>query len=103
MIDLNQLRAINVLEKIAITFHAQQRLYERGITLSDVMKVISDGEIIMQYEDDKPLPSCLILGKSVNNQYMHVVISTDGEYIYLITAYYPSLDVWNSDYKTRRR
>lgn len=103
MIDINQLRQINLSERIAITAHAQQRLEERIISLKDVMKVIAEGEIISQYEDDKPLPSCLILGMAINNRYLHVVVSTDKEYIYLITAYYPSLDQWEEDYKTRRR
>ena len=103
MIDINQLRKINNLENIAVTAHAQQRMEERKISLSDVMKVISEGEIINQYEDDAPLPSCLILGMSINGKYLHVVASTDEEYIYLITAYYPSLDQWEDDYKTRRR
>lgn len=67
------------------------------------MKVIAEGEIIKQYEDDKPLPSCLILGLNLNQQYLHVVVSVDEEYIYLITAYYPTLEQWESDYKTRRR
>ena len=103
MIDINQLRKLNFLEKIAVTEHAQQRLEERKIGLSDVMKVIAEGEIIKQYEEDKPLSSCLILGMSINNKYLHVVVSTDDEYIYLITAYYPSLDQWEEDYKTRKR
>lgn len=67
------------------------------------MKVIAEGEIIQQYEEDKPLPSCLILGMTIHNKYLHVVVSTDDEYIYLITAYYPTLDQWEDDYKTRRR
>ncbi len=103
MIDINQLRKLNAPEKIAITAHAQQRLEERKISLSDVIKAIAEGEIINQYEDDKPLPSCLILGMAINNRYLHVVVSSDEEYIYLITAYYPTLDQWEDDYKTRRR
>ncbi len=103
MIDISQLRKLNTLEHIVITAHAHERLEERMISISDVMKVIAEGEIINQYEDDKPLPSCLILGMTVNNRYLHVVVSVDDEYIYLITAYYPSLDQWENDYKTRRR
>lgn len=34
---------------------------------------------------------------------MHMVVSRDGEYLYLITAYYPDLDIWESDFKTRRQ
>ena len=34
---------------------------------------------------------------------MHMVVSRDGEYLYLITACYPDLDIWESDFKTRRQ
>ena len=103
MIDVKHLRELNSLEHIVITAHAYQRLTERKRSIADIMKVIAEGEIIKQYEDDKPLPSCLILGLNLNQQYLHVVVSVDEEYIYLITAYYPTLEQWESDYKTRRR
>ena len=62
-----------------------------------------DGEIIEQYEDDMPFPSCLILGRSSLGKPIHVVLSTDGNYIYIITAYYPDELKWRDDYKVRRR
>ena len=102
MIDIVFLRTLNRPEQIAVTEHARQRLFERGITINDIMACIEHGEIIKQYEDDKPFPSCLILGMSVNNRYIHVVVSHDDEFIYLITAYYPNAEVWESDFKTRK-
>lgn len=102
MIDIYELRKLNKPEQIAITEHARQRLVEREITLEDIIQCIASGEIIKQYEDDKPFPSCLVLGMSVNNKYIHVVVSHDGEYIYLITAYYPDVNQWEADFKTRK-
>jgi hypothetical protein len=78
------------------------RLNSRGISIFDVQKVIQEGEIIRQYEDDKPYQSCLILGLSIQGKYLHVVVSHDTEFIYLITAYYPSLSIWESDLKTKK-
>lgn len=102
MIDIELLRKLNKPEQIAITEHARQRLIERGIAVNDIIRCIAEGEIIKQYEDDKPFPSCLILGMAVNDCYIHVVVSHDDEFIYLITAYYPDTQVWESDFKTRR-
>ena len=102
MIDIDELRKINKLENIAVTEHARIRLIERNITMRDVINCIEFGEIIKQYEDDKPFPSCLVLGMSINNKYLHVVVSTDDKYIHLITAYFPDLEQWEPDYKTRR-
>lgn len=102
MIDIETLKKMNKPEKIAITKHAKERLAERNITVADIVKGIETGEIIKQYEDDKPLPSCLILGYSANNNYIHIVASNDEEYIYLITAYYPDSEQWEDDFKTRK-
>lgn len=59
-------------------------------------------KFIKQYEDDKPLPSCLILGKDQKQRHIHVVISHDDDFIYLITAYYPDPNLWEADFKTRK-
>ncbi len=102
MIDIKQLRALNKAEQIAITEHARLRLIERGISVNDIIRCIDTGEIIKQYEDDKPFPSCLILGAAIDGKYIHVVASHDSEWIYLITAYHPNPDVWDPNFKTRR-
>ena len=102
MIDIYNLRRINSAERITLTEHARMRLVERGILIEDIVSCIANGEIIKQYEDDKPFPSCLILGMSIENKYLHVVVSTDNEYIFLITAYFPSSDRWEADFKTRK-
>ncbi|MBO7440920.1 MAG: DUF4258 domain-containing protein [Bacteroidales bacterium] len=102
MIDITELRQLNTLERIVVTEHARTRLYSRGISIFDVQNVIKDGEIIRQYEEDKPYQSCLILGLSIDGKYLHVVVSHDTELIYLITAYYPSLTIWENDYKTKK-
>lgn len=102
MIDIGQLRALNRPEQIAITEHARRRLVERGISVNDIIRCIDTGEIIKQYEDDKPFPSCLILGAAIDEGYIHVVVSHDSDWIYLITAYRPDPSVWESDFKTRK-
>ena len=102
MIDIEKLRKMNQFEKIAITEHARIRLLERGIFVNDIVKCIATGEIIKQYEDDKPFPSCLVLGLAVSDKYIHIVVSMDDEFIHLITAYYPDKEKWESDFKTRK-
>ena len=51
-------------ETIIITQHANRRFQERKIFLDDIESAIFSGKIIEEYPDDKPFPSCLILGKS---------------------------------------
>jgi hypothetical protein len=61
-----------------------------------------NGEIIEQYPTDYPYPSCLILGLSVSNQHIHVVVGSNMETLWIITAYYPNPDKWENDNKTRK-
>lgn len=66
MINIESLHKLNEAKNIAITNHAKKRLIERNISVKDILSGINSGEIIKQYEDDNPLPSCLILGKDCN-------------------------------------
>lgn len=81
MIEIESLRRLNRPSQIAVTEHARQRLVEREISIDGVIKCIAEREIIKQYEDDKPFPSCLILGAAENSRYIHVVVSHDTEFI----------------------
>ena len=100
--EIEKLKKLCSDETIAITQHANRRFNERGISLDDIETAIFSGKIIEEYPDDKPFPSCLILGKSEKNLPLHIVASTDEEFLYIITAYYPSLEKWENDFMTRK-
>lgn len=102
MIDINNLREHYRRESVIITVHAQERLRQRGIRAKDVRNCIMTGEIIEQYPDDFPFPSCLILGKSESEKPMHVVASEEGTGSRIITAYFPDNIRFEDDLKTRR-
>ena len=102
MLSIDDLRNLCHDKSIAITQHAKMRLTERVIAIEDIKNAIQTGEIVKQYEDDKPFPSCLLLGVTKQNKYIHAVVSVDGEYLYIITAYYPDENDWEIDLKTRK-
>ncbi len=103
MIDINELRRLaEDIENFHLTIHTIVRFDERGIILRDVRKVILDGEIIEQYPDDFPYPSCLLLGLSIAGRNLHACVATNGTEIFVITAYYPDLSEWEPDFKTRK-
>lgn len=101
-LNIESLKKISCLENIEITLHAAKRLEQRGILLADVINCIKGGKIIEQYPDDYPFPSCLILGLSVMEQYLHVVVGSDLETLWIVTAYYPDSEKWESDFETRK-
>lgn len=82
--------------------HALERMQERDIRREDVKHCIMGGEIIEDYPEDFPHPSCLIFGYTVNNLIIHTVVSMDNESIGIITVYYPNIDKFESDLKTRK-
>ena len=102
MLDLNKLREYYRQEKVIITIHAQERLRQRGIKAKDVRNCVMTGEIIEQYRDDFPFPSCLIFGKTINGKILHVVASDEGTGSRIITAYFPDNIKFEDDLKTRR-
>ena len=50
-----------------------ERMQEREISRADVKKCVLEGEIIEDYPDDFPHPSCLIFGYTINDKIIHVV------------------------------
>lgn len=88
--------------KIRWSTHGAARMQERGITRKDVINCLEKGAIIEDYPTDFPHPSCLIFGHTLDKRIIHVVAGCDKEYVYIITAYFPSLDKFEGDMKTRK-
>ena len=84
------------------TGHILKRLMQRGIFQASVVQAIRSGEIIEQYPNDYPYPSCLLLGTTEAGEALHIVCGIGEGKVWLITAYHPDPDEWESDLKTRR-
>ena len=84
--------------------HALERMQERDISRQDVKNCIVQGEIIEDYPDDFPHPSCLIFGRTMDQKVIHVVVSLDEDQdtIGIITVYYPSVEKFEKDLNTRK-
>ena len=84
------------------TDHIFERLAQRGICMDDVVVALGDGEIIEQYPNDYPFPSCLVLGHDMAGRILHVVCGSDGAELWLITAYSPNPFKWEECFRQRR-
>jgi len=102
MIDIERLRQYYADDKVLMTQHASEHCRQRGIKQKDIRSAVMKGEIIEQYPEDFPFPSCLIFGYAVNNNIIHVVMSDEGSMGRIITAYIPNTDKFEDDLKTRR-
>jgi len=102
-IKISQIQSLFSEGKIVWTEHVSLRLRERKIKRNDLLECIKNGEIIEQYPDDTPFPSCLLLGNCTGGHPLHVVIGLNtGILCCIITAYRPDSDKWDESYKTRR-
>ena len=98
---IGQFQTLNDSASFIVTQHSRKRFVERGIRLRDVRCAIDSGQIVEDYPDNFPYPSCLILGYS-NGRPIHVCASIHDNMIYVITAYIPDPQKWKSDWKTRK-
>jgi hypothetical protein len=90
-------------ERLEFSGHAIQRMFERAISWADVRTVIAQGEVIMEYPDDRPYPSRLLLG-FVDERPIHIVIGIDDatDSCYVITVYVPDPGRWSDDFRMRK-
>jgi hypothetical protein len=102
LINIEKLKEYYRQDKIIISIHAQERLRQRGIKQRDIKRCIMSGEIIEQYPEDFPFPSCLIFGYTNNDKVLHVVASDEGTVSRIITAYFPNNEKFEDDLKTRK-
>nr|WP_262889766.1 DUF4258 domain-containing protein [Spirosoma endbachense] len=81
-----------------------QRLAERQILQKDALQVLITGEVIRDYDDDRPLSSLLVLGW-IKERPLHVVASYSevDDTAYIITVYEPSQSHFEPDFKTKRQ
>lgn len=89
-------------EKIRWTNHVIVRLFQRNISQKDIEKALLNGEIIEEYENDYPFPSCLVYGINLNNEVLHIVCGANETVLWIITAYYPDNIKWENDFKKRK-
>ena len=100
--DINNFKKFCSERKIRWTAHGLARLQERNISVSDVKNCIMNGEVIEEYPTDFPNPSALIFGKTLQEKILHVVCGIDENFLYFVTAYYPTTEKFFEDLKTRR-
>jgi len=91
-------------KRVLFSGHAVRRMFERGLSKDHVLAIIRGGEVIADYPDDSPYPSCLLLG-FVRGTPVHVVLAHDSESgaAVVVTAYEPDAELWNQDFRTRRQ
>lgn len=107
MIDLENIRRCFASDEVLYSAHAirEMRDEEFGpIADAEVDELIFGGEIIEQYPDDRPYPSCLVYGTTHGRRPLHTVCAYDHENAraFIVTVYQPNPEVWE-DYRRRKK
>jgi len=89
--------------RFRVTDHADEEMAADALTLDQVLHATRGGEIIEDYGEDRPYPSCLIFGSSPSNVPVHAVwaYNANNGWAALITVYRPDPERW-IDYRQRR-
>lgn len=75
--------------------HAADRMILRHITVIEIRETIQSGEIIEDYPEDKYGPSCLILGQTHHDRFLHIQCSYPSRpFVKVITVYEPDPQEW---------
>lgn len=101
MRDLDWIKKQILSENYQFRKHAMERASERGIQPFDVKEALLNGDIIENYPDDQRGLSCLVCGKTLTGNYLHVVCGLFDDTLWIITAYKPEQEDW-IDNITRR-
>ena len=90
-------------DRLRITDHADEEAQADRFSYDDIFYSVHHGEIIEQYPDDFPFPSCLVYGSTRDGDPVHSVwaYKASNQWAVLITVYRPDPDRW-INWRTRR-
>lgn len=91
-------------KRILFLPHAVRQMAQpdRMISTADIRAVIANGEVIEDYPEDARGHSCLMLA-FVTDLPLHVVCAPKDDYLVIITAYLPSDQEWENNYRKRKK
>ncbi len=89
--------------RIRITDHADEEAQADRLIFDEIAVSLFQGEIIEEYPDDKPYPSCLVYGDTFSSDPAHSVwaYNQENQWAVLITVYRPDPQRW-INWRTRR-
>lgn len=85
--------------------HSLEKLYQRNITFDELKEIENNLQVVEEYKDDKPFPSCLILGFTKSDRPIHLVFAINEieKVVIIITVYQPDENKWVDNFKRRKQ
>ncbi len=84
--------------------HAVRRMFQRAVSVDDVLHVLRSGKDIHEHATDRPYPSRLVLGWC-GSRPLHVVVagSSEDDSMVVVTVYEPDPTLWDARFMRRIR
>ena len=91
-------------DHIRITDHADEEAQADKLTYKEIYYSVFQGEVIENYPEDEPYPSCLIYGETFSGNPVHSVWAFNEvtQWSVLVTVYRPDPYLW-INYRTRKK
>lgn len=88
---------------IKFTEHARLAMKDDNLSSFDVLEALENFEVIEEYHDTKPFPSCLLLCWLKGKKPLHMVCALPEhvDMLIIVTIYIPSKEEW-LDYRRRK-
>ena len=82
--------------RVRITDHADEEAFDDILTYDEIYASVIQGDVIEDYLNDTPYPSCLIMGKNFSGEPIHSVwaYNQNNRWAVLITVYRPDPERW---------
>jgi hypothetical protein len=89
--------------RIRIADHADEEAQADHLSFDEIFGSVLRGEVIEDYPDDWPYPSCLVYGETFRGDAVHSVrpYNEESRWAVLVTVYRPDPDRW-IEWRTRR-
>lgn len=102
--DINDIIEAIRANRVRISDHADEEAEADQLSFDEIFFSVLHGEIIEDYANDKPYPSCLIFGETFSGDPIHSVwaCNRQNHWVVLITVYRPDPNRW-INWRERRK
>ena len=86
-------------EAIRVTLHANQEMIKDDVSIDDVIHALKSAHVIEHYPEHQRGACCLVYGRSINDEPLHIVCTTTLDVAIVITVYKPSPPKWRTPFQ----